>query len=112
MIENNNIKLLDCTLRDGGYYNNWDFDHKIVNRYLRSMKTSSVDIVELGFRFLPSNNFMGPYAYTSDDFLEKLGLPNGPLYAVMVNGKDFIESQTAGEFSINKTFQDKENSQI
>ncbi len=23
-----NIKILDCTLRDGGYYNNWDFKKK------------------------------------------------------------------------------------
>ena len=22
--------LIDCTLRDGGYYNKWDFDHVLV----------------------------------------------------------------------------------
>ena len=25
-----NFKLLDCTLRDGGYYNNWNFSEKII----------------------------------------------------------------------------------
>ena len=25
------MKILDCTLRDGGYYTNWDFDDKIVD---------------------------------------------------------------------------------
>ena len=25
------INLLDCTLRDGGYYNNWDFSEKLIS---------------------------------------------------------------------------------
>ena len=25
-----NIKLLDCTLRDGGYYNRWDFSENLI----------------------------------------------------------------------------------
>ena len=25
---NKDIKILDCTLRDGGYYNNWNFEFK------------------------------------------------------------------------------------
>jgi len=29
------MKILDCTLRDGGYYTNWDFDDKIVDAYIR-----------------------------------------------------------------------------
>ena len=29
-MNNNKIKILDCTLRDGGYYNNWDFDYEVV----------------------------------------------------------------------------------
>ena len=80
-----NIKILDCTLRDGGYYNKWDFDEKIVKRYLSSIKASSVDVVELGFRSIPSKNtFLGPYAYTTDEFLSQLDLPEGLMYGVMV----------------------------
>ena len=33
----NKIKLLDCTLRDGGYYNNWDFSKELVDDYLLAM---------------------------------------------------------------------------
>ena len=47
------MKILDCTLRDGGYYNRWDFDKDIVDRYLSSIKNASVDVVELGFRSQP-----------------------------------------------------------
>ena len=32
--DKNKIKILDCTLRDGGYYNNWDFSNDLVNDYL------------------------------------------------------------------------------
>ena len=44
-----NLKILDCTFRDGGYYNNWDFDKNIVRKYINSMSTSGVDYVEIGF---------------------------------------------------------------
>ena len=40
--------LLDCTLRDGGYYNDWDFSRDLIQAYLEAMKAAQVDIVELG----------------------------------------------------------------
>jgi isopropylmalate/homocitrate/citramalate synthase len=42
-----NIKLLDCTLRDGGYYNAWDFDPKTVQAYLNAMHALPADLVEI-----------------------------------------------------------------
>ncbi len=72
--ENKPINTLDCTLRDGGYYNNWDFDKKLVDNYLHALTKSKVDYVEIGFRNLSSSIFMGPYAYSRDRFLEKLNI--------------------------------------
>ena len=43
-------QVLDCTLRDGGYYNNWDFSPELIQRYLDSIATTGVRIAELGFR--------------------------------------------------------------
>ena len=34
--------VLDCTFRDGGYYNKWDFDRGTVDRYLIAVKASSI----------------------------------------------------------------------
>lgn len=34
------MKVLDCTLRDGGYYNNWDFKCEVVAAYLDAMANS------------------------------------------------------------------------
>lgn len=43
------VKLLDCTLRDGGYLNDWNFGHdSIVNIYER-LVSSRMDIIEVGF---------------------------------------------------------------
>jgi 4-hydroxy 2-oxovalerate aldolase len=106
------ISILDCTLRDGGYYNKWDFDRDIVDRYLLAVKNSSVDVVELGFRSLPKDYFMGPYLYTTDDFINQLDLPEGPLYGVMINSKEFIGNSGSSESYINKLFQIKEKSPI
>ena len=41
-----NIKILDCTLRDGGYYNDWNFSTKLVNEYVSSINKSNIDILK------------------------------------------------------------------
>lgn len=82
--------LLDCTLRDGGYYNNWDFAPALVGAYLRAMKAAQVDVVELGFRFLANKGFKGPNAFSSDAYLRSLDIPEGLQVAVMVNGSDLL----------------------
>jgi len=84
------VTLLDCTFRDGGYYNSWDFDPKIVSRYLQSIEMAGVDAIEIGFRFPPKKKFLGAFAYSTDHFLRKLALPKNCLVAVMVNAKDFL----------------------
>lgn len=84
------IFILDCTLRDGGYYNDWDFSQQVVQDYLGAMSAASVDVVELGFRSLKNNGFKGVCAYTSDDFLGCLKIPTGMTVGVMVNGSELV----------------------
>lgn len=43
------IKLLDCTLRDGGYVNDWNFGFKSTCQIIRTLVKAGVDIVEVGF---------------------------------------------------------------
>ena len=43
------IKLLDCTLRDGGYVNNWEFGKSAICGILDRMFRTNADIVEAGF---------------------------------------------------------------
>lgn len=42
-------KLLDCTLRDGGYINNWNFGQVNIRTMKDALDASGADIVELGF---------------------------------------------------------------
>lgn len=43
------IKLLDCTLRDGGYVNNWEFGEQAISDIKENLELSGADIIELGF---------------------------------------------------------------
>ena len=44
-----NIKILDCTLRDGGYINSWAFSNKQINSILTALENAEVDIIECGY---------------------------------------------------------------
>jgi 4-hydroxy 2-oxovalerate aldolase len=81
---------LDCTMRDGGYYNNWDFPEGVVNDYLHAMSEAGVDIVELGMRSLQINGFKGASAYSTDDYLESLYIPNSLSVGVMINASELL----------------------
>lgn len=43
------IKLLDCTLRDGGYVNNWEFGNSVLTHIFDRLNSANVDIIEIGF---------------------------------------------------------------
>lgn len=43
------VKLLDCTLRDGGYVNDWQFGRETIRDMLYRFTKSGADIVECGF---------------------------------------------------------------
>ncbi len=44
------VQILDCTIRDGGYLNNWHFDDKVVREVYGTCSKAGVDFVEIGFR--------------------------------------------------------------
>jgi len=43
------IKLLDCTLRDGGYVNDWNFGHNNLVSIFERLVDANVDMIEIGF---------------------------------------------------------------
>lgn len=43
------IQLLDCSLRDGGYVNEWNFGIEVIQKTISSLVKANIDIVELGF---------------------------------------------------------------
>lgn len=43
------IQILDCTLRDGGYVNDWRFGRKTILSILDKLESAHIDIIECGF---------------------------------------------------------------
>lgn len=73
------LELLDCTLRDGGYINDWEFGHDTLVNVFERVCASGVEFIELGFlddrRTFDINRSIMPD--TAD--MEKIygGLPKG-----------------------------------
>lgn len=86
--------MLDCTLRDGGYYNNWDFEPDLVQDYLQAMAALKVDFIEIGLRSLKNTGFKGGFAYSTDAFLNSLAMPAelSDKIGVMVNASELVQS--------------------
>lgn len=44
-----NVKLLDCTLRDGGYVNDWEFGYGVIVGMYKRLDEARADYIEIGF---------------------------------------------------------------
>lgn len=83
------IQVLDCTLRDGGYYTNWDFEEALVKNYFESMEKLPVSYVEIGYRSLINNDYKGEYNFCPDYAIEQARkyMPSKKI-GVILNEKD------------------------
>lgn len=83
----NNIKVLDCTLRDGGYCNQWQFEESNIKRIIKSLTDSSIDIVECGFLTNTMQYDANISKFTTIDELNNMlpDLASSTLYVVMSN---------------------------
>lgn len=106
------IKLVDCTLRDGGYYNNWDFPRTLIIEYLRAMDAACVDYVELGFRSLDRQGFRGACAFTTDAFITSLPVPKGLKIGVMVNASELLGHREGPAAAASQLFCRREQSPV
>ncbi|WP_044408462.1 aldolase catalytic domain-containing protein [Thiomicrospira microaerophila] len=97
---------LDCTLRDGGYYNDWDFSPGLVADYLQAMAALQVDYVEIGFRSLKNDGFKGGCAFSTDSFLNSLPIPVEltDKIGVMINGSELSAKQPGLVATLEKLF--------
>ena len=66
------MKILDCTLRDGGYYTNWNFDKKLTDIYFKALNDLPVDYLEVGYRCIPGTDYYGEYYYCPPYVLERI----------------------------------------
>lgn len=45
----NSIRLLDCTLRDGGFVNDWRFGVEAIPDIIHDLELAGIEVIELGF---------------------------------------------------------------
>jgi 4-hydroxy 2-oxovalerate aldolase len=82
------VNVIDCTFRDGGYYNNWSFSKDLANKYMQSIADSGIEFVEIGYRRINYDGFLGPFAFSKDSFLRGLKIPKKIKLGLMVNLDD------------------------
>jgi 4-hydroxy 2-oxovalerate aldolase len=82
------IKLLDCTIRDGGYVNDWKFTDKQVRECYIACSNSGVEYMEIGFKNLKKPDLLKKYGksfFCEEEYLNDIiGDFNGCKIAVMV----------------------------
>jgi len=82
------MQILDCTLRDGGYYTNWNFDLELVHDYIETTNKLPIEYLEIGYRSKELNGYYGEYFYCPDYIIDMFSDMSNKKLAVLVNEKD------------------------
>lgn len=84
------IKIVDCTIRDGGLINNHAFDQRFVREVYKAVSAAGVDYMEIGYKnskklFSPSE--FGMWKFCDDDQIRQVieGVDTPAKVAVMVD---------------------------
>lgn len=89
------LKLLDCTLRDGGFVNDWNFGHDNIVNIFERMISSGVDALEIGFlddrHSYDYNRTMMPDTQSAELIFKKLDKGNSMIVAMIDYGTCSID---------------------
>lgn len=84
------IKVLDCTIRDGGLINNHKFDLRFVREVYKALSEANIDYMEIGYKnskklFSPEK--FGPWKFCDDEDILKVtdGIKSNTKISVMVD---------------------------
>lgn len=82
------IKVLDCTLRDGGYYAKWDFDKELVQDYIKHTNYLPIEYLEIGYRSKLKDEYLGEYFYLPESTIRMIKEITTKKLSIMLNAKD------------------------
>jgi 4-hydroxy 2-oxovalerate aldolase len=85
--------ILDCTLRDGGYYTNWDFSKELLECYFDAVCSLPIRYVEVGYRSPEKSGYLGQFFHLNPSTLQQLRKMLRPDQgmAIMFNYKDMTD---------------------
>lgn len=96
----NQINLLDCTLRDGGYVNEWHFGEKAIRNITKKMALAGVEYFEIGF--VRECNYDKDYSlFDGNDSVKDMITPkqSGTKYVGMIDMGQVIPADRLGRKS-------------
>ena len=72
-----NVKILDCTVRDGGICNEWHFPKEFVSKVYSAVAEAGIYCSELGYVTKKGtfNENTGPWRYTTEELLREVVTP-------------------------------------
>ena len=84
------IKVLDCTIRDGGLINNHDFDLRFVRAVYKALSEAGIDYMEIGYKNskkLFSEKEFGAWKFCDDEMIKRVidGVESKTKISVMVD---------------------------
>lgn len=94
-------RILDCTLRDGGYINNWMFKKNNIDMIYNNLIKSKVDYIEVGYIGTNNEDDDNSTKFKSFDFLNSKKFDNKKTLIMIDYGKFPIEEIP---FNINNNF--------
>jgi 4-hydroxy 2-oxovalerate aldolase len=69
------IKVVDCTVRDGGLMNKWQFDDAFVTQVYEALSKAGVDYMEIGYLSSESafsRDEVGPWKFCAEDDIQRV----------------------------------------
>ena len=92
------IKVLDCTIRDGGLINNHFFTDDFVRAAYKALSKAEIDYMEMGYRssrhLAPETDF-GPWKYCDDNKIREItdGIESNVKLSIMVDAHRVREQE-------------------
>jgi 4-hydroxy 2-oxovalerate aldolase len=68
-------KIVDCTIRDGGLVNDWDFSVKFVEDMYQGLSAAGVEYMEIGYKNsakLLKGGSSGPWRFLNEEFMREV----------------------------------------
>lgn len=89
-----NTLILDCTLRDGGYVNKFDFGESNISYIVTKLAEANIDIIECGF-LMSGKNDMNLSLYGSVEMVKKhiKNKRKGTMYVAMIAYGDISDNE-------------------
>jgi len=66
------MKIIDCSIRDGGHINKWHFDEDLVRASYFAASKAQVDYFEIGYKNDPNVQGLGKFGYCDEKYISSL----------------------------------------